>query len=101
MKKISLAIASTVILLSCSEQESKKDAVTPVTSAFTTDGKKLVVYSTADSTTLRLSPIDTLTFKDKGQPFENEVTVFVDPSKSFQTYFGIGAALTDASAETF
>ena len=101
MKKISLAIASTVILLSCSEQESKKDAVTPVTGTFTTDGKKLVVYSTADSTTLRLSPTDTLVFKDKGQPFENEVTVFVDPSKSFQTYFGIGAALTDASAETF
>ena len=101
MKKISLAIASTVILLSCSEQESKKDAVTPVTGTFTTDGKKLVVYSTADSTNLRLSPTDTLAFKDKGQPFENEVTVFVDPSKSFQTYFGIGAALTDASAETF
>jgi len=101
MKNLSLAIASTVMLLSCSEQESKKDAVTPVTGTFTTDGKKLVVYSTADSTTLRLSPTDTLVFKDKGQPFENEVTVFVDPSKSFQTYFGIGAALTDASAETF
>ena len=25
----------------------------------------------------------------------------MDPSKTFQTYFGIGAALTDASAETF
>ena len=75
MKKISLAIASTVILLSCSEQESKKDAVTPVTGTFTTDGKKLVVYSTADSTNLRLSPTDTLAFKDKGKPFENEVTV--------------------------
>lgn len=101
MKNLGLAIASTVMLLSCSEQESGKNAVTPVTGTFTTDGKKLVVYSTADSTDLRLSPTDTLVFKDKGQPFENEVTVFVDPSKSFQTYFGIGAALTDASAETF
>jgi len=36
-----------------------------------------------------------------GQPFENQVCVFVDPSKTFQTYFGIGGALTDASAETF
>ncbi|MBV5268505.1 MAG: hypothetical protein JZU67_08470, partial [Burkholderiaceae bacterium] len=27
--------------------------------------------------------------------------VFVDASKQFQTYLGIGAALTDASAETF
>ncbi|NBQ40397.1 MAG: glycosyl hydrolase, partial [Alphaproteobacteria bacterium] len=37
----------------------------------------------------------------KGQPFENEVTVFVDPSKTFQSYVGIGGAMTDASAETF
>ncbi len=27
--------------------------------------------------------------------------VFVDPSKTFQTFLGIGAAITDASAETF
>ncbi|HPH32985.1 MAG TPA: glycoside hydrolase family 30 protein, partial [Chitinophagaceae bacterium] len=37
----------------------------------------------------------------KAQPFENEIVVFVDPQKTFQTYFGTGAALTDASAETF
>jgi glucosylceramidase len=36
-----------------------------------------------------------------GQPFETQVCVFVDPAKTYQTYFGIGAALTDASAETF
>jgi len=64
-------------------------------------GKRIIVYTTADSSNLRLSVTDTIYFKEKGQPFENEVTVFVDPSKTFQTYFGIGAALTDASAETF
>lgn len=64
-------------------------------------GKTVTVYTTADSSNLRLTLTDTLTFKEKGQPFENEVMVFVDPSKTFQTYFGIGAALTDASAETF
>lgn len=69
--------------------------------AFNTDGKKVMVYTTADSTSLRLTATDTLEFKQKGQPFENEITVFVDPDKTFQTYFGIGAALTDASAETF
>ncbi len=101
MKNISLALFTTAVLLSCSNKENKVEPVTPVSGTFSTDGKKVLVFSTADSTNLRLSPTDTLLFKDKGQPFENEVTVFVDPSKSFQTYFGIGAALTDASAETF
>lgn len=50
---------------------------------------------------MRLTLTDTLVFKEKGQPYENEVVVFVDPQKTFQTYFGTGAALTDASAETF
>ncbi|MEO8861183.1 MAG: glycoside hydrolase family 30 protein [Ginsengibacter sp.] len=36
-----------------------------------------------------------------GQPFETQICVFVDPSKTFQSILGIGGALTDASAETF
>lgn len=68
---------------------------------FSTDGKKVMVYTTADSTSYRLTATDSVEFKEKGQPFENEITVFVDPGKTFQTYFGIGGALTDASAETF
>ncbi|MEN9684900.1 MAG: hypothetical protein RLZZ28_686, partial [Bacteroidota bacterium] len=60
-----------------------------------------MVYTTADSSQLRLTLTDTVSFEEKGQPFENEITVFVDPSKTHQDFFGIGAALTDASAETF
>jgi len=59
------------------------------------------VYTTEDSAKFRLTLTDTITFSEKGQPFEREVVVFVDPSKTFQTFFGIGAALIDASAETF
>lgn len=59
------------------------------------------VFTTADSTKYRLSKTVTLNFTEKGQPFENEITVFVDPSKTFQTYMGIGGAITDAAAETF
>jgi glucosylceramidase len=75
----------------------------PVTAqtALSKSGNNIIVYTTAESSNFRLSVTDTLYFKEKGQPFENEVTVFVDPSKTFQTYFGIGAAMTDASAETF
>ena len=64
-------------------------------------GKKIVVYTTEEGTSYRISPTDTLGFKHMGQPFETQVCVFVDPSKTFQTILGIGGALTDASAETF
>jgi glucosylceramidase len=63
--------------------------------------KKLVVYTTADSTQYRLTVTDTLQFTDFGQPLETQPCVFVDASKTFQTFLGIGGALTDASAETF
>ncbi len=68
---------------------------------YTTDGKTVVVYTTADSSNHRLTVTDTLTFKDFGQPKETQVCVFVDPTKKFQTFVGIGGALTDASAETY
>ncbi len=84
-------------LLACNENKNPIASV----KTFSTEGKKVIAYTTADSTTLRLTASDTVEFKAKAQPFENEVIVFVDPSKTFQTYFGIGAALTDASAETF
>lgn len=64
-------------------------------------GKKVTVYTTAENTDLRLSQNHTDNFKPFGQPFENQVCVFVDPSKSFQEFIGIGGAITDASAETF
>ena len=63
-------------------------------------GRSVQVYTTADKTTHRLSATDTLTFHQVGQPRENQLCVFVDPSKRAQTILGIGGALTDASAET-
>jgi glucosylceramidase len=76
-------------------------ATTSAVNSFSTEGKVITVFTTADSSTLRLSATDTLSFQEMGQPVETQVCVFVDPTKQFQEYFGIGAALTDASAETF
>jgi glucosylceramidase len=73
----------------------------PKKNAFSTAGKTVTVYTTADSSDYRLSATGSVAFKKMGQPFETQVCVFVDPSKTFQTFFGIGGALTDASAETF
>lgn len=69
--------------------------------SFAQKNTSVEVYTTADSTKFRLSKTATLNFTEKGQPFENEITVFVDPSKTFQSYLGIGGAITDAAAETF
>jgi glucosylceramidase len=68
---------------------------------FSIAGKTVTVYTTADSTDYRLAITDKLSFKQLAQPTEGELSVFVDPDKTFQTFLGIGAALTDASAETF
>lgn len=61
----------------------------------------MVVYTTADSTKLRLTATDTLRFAAFAQPLETQPSVFVDPGHSFQTLLGIGGAFTDAAAETF
>src|SRR6266480_3331558 len=68
---------------------------------FSATGKQVTVFTTAAKTDYRISRTETLSFKPVGQPKETQVCVFVDPSRQFQTFLGIGGALTDASAEVF
>jgi glucosylceramidase len=68
---------------------------------YSTDDKHAVVYTTASNTTQRMEITDRKKFKALSQPFEYEVSVFVNPKKSFQSFIGIGGAITDASAEVF
>jgi len=68
---------------------------------YSAKGKSVTVYTTAQNTNLRLSQTDKLTFSESKQPLETEVSIFVEPDKSFQTMLGIGGAITDASAEVF
>lgn len=65
------------------------------------DAQRAIVYTTAESTSFRLTPTDTLTFQPSQPTSEGKVYVFVDPRKTFQSFIGIGGALTDAAAETF
>ena len=62
---------------------------------------RAIVYTTAESTSLRMTATDTLVFKPSEPTSEGKVYVFVDPRKTFQPLIGIGGALTDAAAETF
>lgn len=69
--------------------------------AYAVKNKSVAVYTTAKNTDYRITRTETLNFKPHSQPIEKEVCIFVDPSKTFQSFLGIGGALTDASAETF
>lgn len=84
MRKFVFALA-TIILVSCGEKKDKSTAT--VDTSFSTEGKKVVVFTTADSSNYRLSVTDTVEFKEMGQPLETQVCVFVDPAKTFQTFF--------------
>jgi glucosylceramidase len=68
---------------------------------FAVDDKKVAVYTTAANSDYRITATETLSFKPLAQPVESQICVFVEPTKTFQTFLGIGAALTDSSAETF
>ena len=64
-------------------------------------GKSIQVYTTAKDSDLRLSQNGSKIFGDYKQPLETEISVFVNPNKEFQKFMGIGAAISDASAEVF
>lgn len=103
MKKIWL-VSLAGLLFACTDPKNEEQKTTggPSSATYSLDGKKVNVYTTADSTNYRLSLTDSsLQFADFGQPMETQVCVFVDPTKTFQTMLGIGGAITDASAETF
>jgi glucosylceramidase len=74
---------------------------TKAQAVFDPQGKTVTVYTTAAHTDYRLSATDTLSFKSFGQPLETQACIFVDPGHTFQTFLGIGGAITDAAAETF
>lgn len=62
----------------------------------------VTVYTTAaGQPSARLSETGKLSFIAARQPLETEPFILVDPAVKFQSFLGIGGALTDASAETF
>ncbi len=100
MKKI-VFLSTAVFLFACSENKESTKVLAASSEEFSVEGKSVIVYTTADTANYRLTPTDTLQLTDFGQPKETQPCVFVDPSQTYQTFLGIGGALTDASAETF
>lgn len=100
-----LVLIALLFLTACTtKQQSSNSAsndTTTVNNHFSPDNKKVIVYTTAENTKDLLTITDSLHFKSFGQPLESQVCIFVDPSHTFQTFLGIGGAITDAAAETF
>ncbi|WJJ95704.1 glycoside hydrolase family 30 protein [Algibacter luteus] len=63
--------------------------------------KGLKVYTTAKDTGLKHALTNETVFTTYNQPHEGEISIFVNPDKTFQEFLGIGGAITDASAEVF
>ena len=96
MKATISALILLVTFSAFSQQKSKMQS-----KPFSVNGKTVIVYTSADSTNLRITNTDNLKFSILKQPVETQTCVFVDPNKTFQTFLGIGGAITDASAEVF
>lgn len=84
-----------MILLTVGSFAQKKEV------SFSAQNKTVTVFVSDENTTDRLAQKESVAFNKAGQPFENQVCIFVDPNKKFQTFLGIGGAITDASAEVF
>ncbi len=90
-----------LLLFSCSQNKPQPLAKSISANIFNTEGRKVIVYTTADSSDYKLSVTDSLQFREMEPVKETRIYVFVEPDRTFQTFMGIGGALTDASAETF
>lgn len=97
MKKSIKYLLMVLVIAGCVQQEKQQ----PAKEVFSVEGNEVVVYTTAKDTELRLSETGKSSFEPADQPLESEVSVFVNPNKTFQTFWGIGGAITDASAEVF
>lgn len=96
MKRITTVVLLATSFFAFSQQKNQAKF-----KSFTTKDKTVTVYTTAENTKLRLTQTDKLSFSSSKQPLETEISVFVEPTKIFQNFMGIGGAITDASAEVF
>jgi len=97
-RMIKLLFAALIFLTGCENYVSTAEKTTQIK---TFKPKTVTVFVTAKDTDLLIKNTEKLKFQSSKQPLGSQPFIFVDPEKTFQTIEGIGAALTDASAETF
>ncbi|MFV0590412.1 MAG: glycoside hydrolase family 30 protein [Draconibacterium sp.] len=98
IKKLAKLLLVSTLAAGCTSQAPEQTEAQQIKAK--TSGK-VKVFVSAKNTDLRLNEVGEYKLQASGQPLETQPFVLVDPAKQFQTMVGIGAALTDASAETF
>ena len=103
LNQIGLLLIIVLLISSCKsdKQEQENAPINKTQTSIDLTTMKSQVYLTAHNSDLKLTLTDTLNFLKFKQPLETDASIIVDASKTFQSLLGIGAALTDASAETF
>ena len=104
MNKMIFFAACTLVIWACTQQQPAEQHPLNQTAsnvAGTWTSQPLTIFTTARDTNLRLAEGGAIAFGDAAQPLETEISLFVNPDVSFQSFLGIGGAITDASAEVF
>jgi glucosylceramidase len=105
MKYSSIILIFCLLIYGCGQKNEgsllQEGLQTEQASSFSMLGKKVSIVTTASNTDLRLSSTGTREFSTAQQPLESEISIFINPNKTFQHFLGIGGAITDASAEVF
>jgi glucosylceramidase len=101
MKENKLIALAMIALCSCTSTIIKEKPTEVALSSFDGVNRKIEVYTSAKDSDLRLTKTGTISFDKAVQPLETGNSVFVNPTKTFQSVLGIGGAITDASAEVF
>lgn len=86
-----IGIVSMIFIFSCKKENT----------GFSLQSQSVKVYTTSKDSTSNFKLTQELNFKELKQPLETQVCIFVEPDIKYQTYMGIGGAITDASAEVF
>jgi len=102
---MSIFIITTILISSC-EYIKQSDKIADSTTKEEMVGfskiSKSSVYTTSANSNVKLELTNSnIAFSDFQQPLETQASIYVNTSKTHQTFVGIGAALTDAAAETF
>lgn len=101
MQKALLILTIICVTFACKENEKQNNNVSQNINQFSVEGKTATIITTAKDTNLRLTVTGQEKFVKTPQALETENSIFVNPNHLFQTFIGVGGAITDASAEVF
>jgi glucosylceramidase len=104
VKLTSIAFFTALFMISCNQKEqmavNEEKMEKIVKNSFNIEKSAVYTTSAQNDVKLKLTQAQ-LSFSNFIQPLETEGSILVNTAKQHQTLVGIGAALTDAAAETF